>query len=56
MGESGSGKTTLVNLITGLLKPTKGEIIIDDKKSENYKLYKSKTYDWICTSTYLFIR
>ena len=54
MGESGSGKTTLVNLITGLLKPTKGEIIIDDKKSENYKLYKSKTLiGYVPQHTYL---
>jgi ABC-type bacteriocin/lantibiotic exporters, contain an N-terminal double-glycine peptidase domain len=29
IGRSGSGKSTLVNLITGLLKPDKGELLID---------------------------
>ena len=31
MGPSGSGKTTLVNLLLGLLKPLKGEILINEK-------------------------
>ncbi|NTU44531.1 MAG: molybdenum ABC transporter ATP-binding protein [Chlorobiaceae bacterium] len=30
-GESGSGKSTIVNLVSGLLKPDKGEIFIDDE-------------------------
>ena len=29
IGESGSGKTTLLNLITGLIRPDSGEILVD---------------------------
>ena len=32
IGKSGSGKTTLVNIILGLIKPSSGEIIVDDQK------------------------
>jgi len=30
LGPSGSGKTTIVDLVTGLLRPQKGEVLIDD--------------------------
>jgi glycerol transport system ATP-binding protein len=31
LGPSGCGKTTLLNIISGLLKPIKGEVLFDDK-------------------------
>ena len=34
MGESGSGKTTLINLIIGLINPTTGKILIDNKNPQ----------------------
>ncbi len=36
MGESGSGKSTLVNLLTFLLKPNFGKIMVDNKKVNNF--------------------
>ena len=38
IGSSGSGKSTLINLILGLIKPSKGSIYIDDKKLEDLNL------------------
>lgn len=35
VGKSGSGKTTLIDIILGILKPTKGEILIDNLKLNN---------------------
>lgn len=34
VGESGSGKTSLVNVISGLIAPTKGEILVNNKRVE----------------------
>ena len=30
IGKSGSGKSTLINVITGIDRPTSGEVIVDD--------------------------
>jgi len=35
VGRSGSGKSTLVNLLTGLLRPSQGEILIDGHSLNN---------------------
>ncbi|MEM0347794.1 MAG: ABC transporter ATP-binding protein [Zestosphaera sp.] len=37
MGPNGSGKTTLLNVITGLLKPEEGRILLDSKDITNLK-------------------
>jgi len=37
MGDSGSGKTTLVDILSGLIQPKKGNILIDDKKIEDVR-------------------
>ena len=35
VGKTGSGKTTFINLLTGILEPTQGEILIDGKNLKN---------------------
>ena len=37
LGPSGCGKTTLLNIISGLINPTKGDILFDDKMVSNLK-------------------
>ncbi len=39
VGESGSGKTTIVDLVSLILKPSNGEILIDNESSNNIDLY-----------------
>ena len=36
LGENGSGKSTLLNIISGLLVPQKGSILLDEKISKSY--------------------
>src|SRR5215212_4226227 len=41
IGKSGSGKSTLINVITGIDRPTSGEVTIDDVRIDRLKEDKS---------------
>lgn len=54
-GESGAGKSTLVDLIIGIYKPQKGEILIDGVKIDNHNLRSwRKKIGYIPQTIYLF--
>ncbi|MBU1668525.1 ABC transporter ATP-binding protein [bacterium] len=55
VGESGSGKSTLVDIIIGLYKPKKGEVLVDNRPIDemNIKAWRSKV-GYIPQSVYLF--
>ena len=54
-GPSGSGKTTFVNLITGLIKPNSGQILIDELQDINQDIssWQSKI-GYVSQSIFLF--
>jgi ATP-binding cassette subfamily C protein len=48
IGHSGSGKTTVVDLITGLLKPDRGQVLVDGRPLANCNLMQ-----WRCQIGYV---
>lgn len=58
VGPSGCGKTTILHLISGLLSPTKGEIIFDSNNTSSfigYMFQKDNLLEWrtIANNVYL---
>ena len=39
LGPNGVGKSTIFNLVTGLVKPDKGDIIIKDERVNDYPIF-----------------
>jgi ABC-type bacteriocin/lantibiotic exporter with double-glycine peptidase domain len=53
-GQSGSGKSTLLHLITGLVKPSRGEILVNEKKLKNSTCAWLNKISYVPQSVYLF--
>lgn len=47
LGPNGCGKTTTIGMMLGLLKPTSGEILIDNKKIEENRIETLKKINFI---------
>ena len=52
-GESGCGKTTLVDLLSGFLKPSAGDIFCDDNNINNYEMGWRKLIGYVPQSIFL---
>ncbi|MCE7792677.1 ABC transporter ATP-binding protein/permease [Salipaludibacillus sp. CUR1] len=53
IGESGAGKTTLVDIILGLLNPSKGDVLVDGKPLINQKSIWQQKIGYIPQSIFL---
>ena len=53
VGHSGAGKTTLADIILGLLKPQKGDVLIDDKSVFAIGNERGKFIGYVPQSVYL---
>lgn len=54
LGPNGAGKTTLLRMIAGIMKPTKGKVIIDDKTYDKNDIDIKKKIAFLSGNTKLY--
>lgn len=55
VGPSGCGKTTILSIISGLIQPTKGEIILNTNSKPGYMFQKDLLFEWRTILKNIFI-
>lgn len=56
LGPNGAGKTTTIKMLTGILKPTKGEILISGKNIEKEPIEAKKNFGYVPDSPDMFLK
>lgn len=54
VGESGSGKTTFLDILTGFVKPTKGQIVIDEEEFKINDISRLDLFGYVHQDVILF--
>lgn len=56
LGPNGTGKTTTLKMITGILNPDKGDILIDGKSIKNNPIEAKRNFGFVPDSPDMFLR